>query len=222
MKKPKLKEGGIKLLYDARFLKLYGLEYDNTTHGYLEVSRRNADELIALKGDEEMKQALPDAITCIVILKIAGQEPKLCLQGEFRYPAGRFLLSPPAGLIDAADRKSPEPMVTAARREIREEIGLELTDEDRVFVAAPFFYSSPGMTDEANGIVCAVAERSVMPALSDAGSEGIECFQNYYLVDRAEALDMIRSCRDRDGAFFSVYTWCALVYFVSGAWEEAE
>jgi ADP-ribose pyrophosphatase len=219
MDRPKLKEGGVKLLYDARFLKLYGLEYDSTPHGYLEASRRSIDERAALKSDEEMRNALPDAVTCIVILKIKGQEPKLCLQDEFRYPAGRFLLSPPAGLIDRADRESPDPMVTAARREIREEIGLELKPTDRVFVAAPFFYSSPGMTDEANGMVCAVAELDEPPCLNSDGAEGIECFQNYYLIDRAEALEMIRSCRDRSGAFFSVYTWCALAYFVSGAWE---
>ena len=77
------------------------------------------------------------------------------------------------------------------------------------------------MTDEANGMVCAVAELDEDPSLNSDGAEGIECFQNYYLIGRDEALDMIKSCRDRDGAFFSVYTWCALVYFASGAWEEA-
>ncbi len=219
MDTPKLKEGGIKLLYDARFLKLYGLDYDNTPHGYLEVSRRAPEELVALKGCEEMKDSLPDAITCIVIIRLPGQEPKLLLQDEFRYPAGRFLLSPPAGLIDRADRGTAEPMITAAKREIREEIGLELKETDRVFVAAPFFYSSPGMTDEANGMVCAVAELDSIEGLSSDGAEGIECFRNYYLIGRDEAREMIRSCRDRQGDFFSVYTWCALVYFESGAWE---
>ena len=77
---------------------------------------------MAIKSEEDFKKALPDAATCALILVIKG-EPKLLLHYEYRYPAGQFLLSPPAGLIDPEDTTNENPLLITAKREIKEETG---------------------------------------------------------------------------------------------------
>ena len=74
--------------------------------------------------DEEFKKMLPDAVSCVVVLKQKGKEDRLLLNYEYRYPAGRFLLSVPAGLLDPEDKDCEDPLITAAKREIKEETGL--------------------------------------------------------------------------------------------------
>ena len=67
------------------------------------------------------------------------------LSYEFRYPAGQYLLSVPAGLIDEEDREKPDVLVSTAIREIREETGLEVRDTDTVRVVNPLVFSTPGL-----------------------------------------------------------------------------
>ena len=118
LNKPTFSDENIKSLYDARFLRLYDLQYKEGAH-YYDVSRRESSSLVARKSDEEFKTMLPDAVTIAVIVKIADDEPKLLLNYEYRYPVGQYLLSPIAGLIDPADRSKDDPLIEAAKREIR-------------------------------------------------------------------------------------------------------
>ena len=96
----------------------------------------------------------------------------LLLSREYRYPAGRFLLSVPAGLIDAKDREADQPLFSAARRELREETGITLTDEDELTVLNPFLYSSPGMTDESNALIGIRVRHADLSLLDQSGAEG--------------------------------------------------
>ena len=96
--KPEIKKENVKPLFESKFICVFDLQYEEGKH-YLDATRRTADNLMAIKTTEEFKQALPDAVTCVVILNIEGKEPKLLLDYEYRYPAGQFLLSPPAGLL---------------------------------------------------------------------------------------------------------------------------
>jgi len=70
----------------------------------------------------------------------------------YRYPAGQYLLSPPAGLIDSEELNKESPILVTARRELMEETGLELSETDELFVISPFLFSTPGMTDESNAL----------------------------------------------------------------------
>jgi ADP-ribose pyrophosphatase len=102
MEKPIIRKENIETLMESRFIKVFDLQYAPGKH-YYDASRRPLDNLVAHKSDEEFKAMLPDAVSCFVILKIANDAPKLLTSYEYRYPAGQFLLSPPAGLIDPED-----------------------------------------------------------------------------------------------------------------------
>lgn len=216
--KPELKKEQVKPLFESRFIKVYDLQYAEGKH-YYDATRRPADDLMAIKSNEEFKQALPDAVTCVVILTKGEEEPTLLLSYEYRYPAGQFLLSPPAGLLDPEDKETASPLLATAKREIQEETGLTLTETDRLFSISPLLFSSPGMTDESNALVCAVVEVTDTASLSQKGAVGSECFNGFELITKDAARKLLADGRDKNGLFYSVYTWAALMYFVSDLWK---
>lgn len=214
MKRPEIIKDKIDQIYYNKYLKMYSMDFDNGAF-YLQCSRRDREDLVVLKNEEEYRSMTADAVTIVLVVKTPGEEPRLYLEHEYRYPTGHFLLSPPAGLIDPKDLEEEEPLIAAAKREIKEETGIVIKDTDDIYVVSPLFFSSPGMTDESNAIVCAVAELPDLSSLTDKFSEATECFDGYSLVTRAEAQRFIRECRDENGMFFSMFTWGVLLYFVS-------
>lgn len=214
-----IRKEDIKAVFDSPYIKVADIQYAPGRH-YYDATRREMEELIAVKSDEEFRAMLPDAVSCIVILQTPGEEPKLLLSYEFRYPAGRYLLSVPAGLIDKEDETEPDPIRRATVREIKEETGLDVTEKDLVFTVNPLVFSTPGMTDESNALVCAVLESPDLSALSQEGAVGSEQFDGFALLTKEDALKVLREGRDGRGNFYPIYTWAALSYFVSGAWRE--
>lgn len=214
MKEPTISKDKIDVLYDNKYLSLYGMNCSNGSY-YLEASRRRKDDLVVLHKDEEYDKMLPDAVTCVLVLRVNGSEPLLYMEREFRYPTAHFLLSPPAGLIDKGDGANGEDArIVAAKREIKEETGIEVKDSDKIKVVSPLFFSSPGMTDESNAIVAAEVELSDLSSLSTSGAEGTECFGDYALLSKSQVKELIKTCRDTEGHFFSVFTWAIMLYFV--------
>jgi ADP-ribose pyrophosphatase len=219
MEKPRLTMDGVKQLLATRFINVFDLQYEPGKH-YYNATRSKAENLVALKSDKEFQEMTPDAVSCFVIVEVKGEEPKLLLSYEFRYPTGQFLLSPPAGLIDPEDREAEAPALLAAKREILEETGLTVTEKDRIRLVNPLLFSSPGMTDESNALACAVIAMDSFDGVDRSGAVGTELFCGYELYTEADARRILREGRDDNGNFFSVYTWCALMYFVSGLWKE--
>ena len=216
--KPTIKKENVKPLFDSKFIKVFDLQYEEGKH-YYDATRRSLDRIAALKSSEEFRAMLPDAVTCVVILNIKDEEPKLLLSKEYRYPAGQFLLSPPAGLLDPEDAGTENPILTAAKREINEETGLTITEKDCLFVINPLLFSSPGMTDESNALACAVVRLEDKSGLSQDGAVGSECFDGFELLSKEEAMEILKNGKDKDGIFYSVYTYCCLMYFVSDLWR---
>lgn len=216
--KPTIKKENVKPLFDSKFIKVFDLQYEEGKH-YYDATRRSLDRIAAVKSDEEFRTMLPDAVTCVVILSINEEEPKLLLSKEYRYPAGQFLLSPPAGLLDPEDADTENPILTAAKREIKEETGLTITEKDSLFVINPLLFSSPGMTDESNALACAVVRLEDKSVLSQDGAVGSECFDGFELLSKQEAMEILKSGKDKNGIFYSVYTYCCLMYFVSDLWR---
>ena len=124
--RPKITKQNIKTLLETKFIKVFDLQYAEGRH-YYNATRRSADDLVAVKSTEEFQNMLPDAVSCITIWNPSNGEPKLLLNREFRYPAGQFLLSVPAGLIDPADKVEDEPLLVTAKRELKEETGMDAT-----------------------------------------------------------------------------------------------
>ena len=216
--KPTIKKENVKPLFDSKFIKVFDLQYEEGKH-YYDATRRSLDRIAALKSSEEFRAMLPDAVTCVVILNIKDEEPKLLLSKEYRYPAGQFLLSPPAGLLDPEDAGTENPILTAVKRELKEETGLTITEKDSLFVINPLLFSSPGMTDESNALACAVVRLEDKSGLSQDGAVGSECFDGFELLSKEEAMEILKNGKDKDGVFYSVYTYCCLMYFVSDLWR---
>lgn len=216
--KPTIKKENVKPLFDSKFIKVFDLQYEAGKH-YYDATRRSLDRIAALKSSEEFRVMLPDAVTCVVILNIKDEEPKLLLSKEYRYPAGQFLLSPPAGLLDPEDAGTENPILTAAKRELKEETGLTITEKESLFVINPLLFSSPGMTDESNALACAVVRLEDKSGLSQDGAVGSECFDGFELLSKEEAMEILKNGKDKDGVFYSVYTYCCLMYFVSDLWR---
>lgn len=214
MKNPEISEDKIETLYHNKYLKLYGMHWDNGAF-YLQASRREKEDLTVLKKEEDYKEMVADAVTIALVIRTPGEEPRIYMEHEFRYPTGQFLLSPPAGLIDPADKETGSPLIAAAKREIREETGIEVKDSDTVYVVSDLFFSSPGMTDESNGIVCAVVDLPDLSCATDAFSESTECFDGYSLYTVSEAKELVKKCRDENGKFMSVFTWAILLFFIT-------
>lgn len=216
--KPIIKKENIKSLFESKFIKVFDLQYEEGKH-YYDASRRQLDQLVAIKSEEEFRAILPDAVTCVVILNIKDEEPKLLLSREYRYPTGQFLLSPPAGLLDPEDADTENPILTAAKREIKEETGLTIAEKDSLFIINPVLFSSPGLTDESNALACAVIQLGNVSDLSQDSAVGSECFDGFELLSKHEATEILKNGTDRYGIFYSVYTYCCLMYFVSDLWK---
>ena len=212
----KLTKDRVHNAYESRFIKGFGMEYVAGKQ-YMNATRRNVDDLVALKSDEEFKSMLPDAVSCVVILN--GDEPKLLLTYEFRYPTGQYLLSVPAGLIDKSDEAEVDPIIVTAKRELKEETNIDLSEEDKIEIINPLLFSTPGMTDESNALVCVVISDAQSLQLSQEGAVGTECFDGFVTLTRGDAERILKQGKDDKGIFYSVYTWAALMYFVSGMWK---
>ena len=172
---------------------------------------------------------IPDAVSCFVIVDNGMyDEPRLLLSREYRYPTGQFLLSVPAGLIDAGDAGSQEtlggkelsPCEKAAVREIKEETGITLSDKDEIKTVNPLVFSTPGMTDESNALVSVVIKSDIADQLSQDGAEGSELFDGFEILTKEEARKILKQGVDNNGIFYSVYTCIALMYYVSDMWKE--
>jgi hypothetical protein len=59
-----------------------------------------------------------------------------------------------------------------------------------------------------------------MSAINDRNTEGTELFDGYRFLNREEALKCIAEGKDEHGFRYSVQTWQALLYFVSGLWRK--
>ena len=216
-KRAGLKRDNVEELLDKKFLKLYDFHYTPEQHYYV-TSRHAKDDLTALRAGEAFQHMYPDAVSCVVIIKCKGKEPLLCLTKEMRFPIGQFLLGVPAGLLDPEDLQESDPVFMAAKRELREEIGIVWTDADEIKCINPLLFSSPGMTDESNAMVQITLNRDTMPELSSDGAVGGESFGDFVLVNREEARRILLNGRDDEGLYYSVYTWIALTCFVTEIW----
>ena len=203
----------IETLYESRFLNMFDLQYADGRH-YYEATRRSKDSLVLKKKDAEFRSMLPDAVTIAVVLHLPGNETRLLMSYEYRYPVGQFLLSPVAGLLDPEDHSGPDPLVSAAIREIRE-TGLTVKEADKVYVLNPCAFSSPGMTDESNAFLCAELTLDSLDALNQDGAEGSELFNGFELLDRQRAQEIFRTGWDEQGNFYSLAAWMVLSIFLS-------
>ena len=213
MDKPDMIKENVDTLCETKFLKLYDYRYLEGKHYYCS-SRRKTEDLVAIKSDETFKTMLPDAVTIAVVLHLPNEKPKLLLSYEYRYPVGRFLLSPIAGLLDPEDSECDDPLRSGAVREIFEETGIKVSENDKITILNPCAFSTPGMTDESNAFLSADITIPDTSMINQTGAVGSELFNGFELVSVDEAKEIYNSGKDKYGNTFSLATWAVLGWFV--------
>ena len=213
MDKPDMIKENVDTLCETKFLKLYDYRYLEGKHYYCS-SRRKTEDLVAIKSDETFKTMLPDAVTIAVVLHLPNEKPKLLLSYEYRYPVGRFLLSPIAGLLDPEDSECDDPLRSGAVREIFEETGIKVSENDKITILNPCAFSTPGMTDESNAFLSADITLPDTSMLNQTGAVGAELFNGFELVSVDEAKEIYKFGKDKYGNTFSLATWAVLGWFV--------
>ena len=201
----------VETLLETKFVNVFDFRHAPGRHYYV-ATRRKRGNLVAETSDEAFEAMIPDAVSCCVVWHEEGEEPRIVLNQEYRYPLGQYVTSVPAGLIDPEDRglSREDAIFTAARREIHEEIGLTLTERDSFRMVNPCMFSSPGLTDESNAMIRVDLYGHRREELTQGNAEGTEKFDGFLFLTRDEARKMMREGR------ISVYTWIGLAEFVRG------
>lgn len=151
------KTGQPQRLSDCKWLNLFQIDYvtaKGKAGSWIFASRKQQPQ----PGPEPIR---PDAVVIIPLLK-AGRKQQLVAIKEFRVPLGDYEHGFPAGLYD-----HNETAEEVARRELKEETGLDLT---KVLYEGPPVASSAGLSDEA--VVYVVCQCTGQ--ISYAGNEGTE------------------------------------------------
>lgn len=148
-----MKWRGIQKKEEGAFITRYDVTYETVDHQekvYEMISRnRNIRTQAELRGDR------PDAV---VIIATDERDEHILISREFRLAAGCFVYNFPAGLIDPGEEAEE-----SARRELREETGLELYEiTDKIGLS----YSAVGFSNEMNVVVTGRARGEFQPSTS--------------------------------------------------------
>jgi ADP-ribose pyrophosphatase len=130
---------GADKLTNLKWLNMFNVDYidqDGRHRSWQIASRSKSPKCITRKFN------MPDAV---VIVPFHTAENKVVIIKEYRVPLADYEYGFPAGLIDEG-----ETIEQAARRELKEETGLDVT---RFSGISPSIYSSAGMSDESVAMV---------------------------------------------------------------------
>lgn len=137
--------------------------------------------------------SVPDAV---VIVPFHSERKKMVLTREYRIPLGDYEYGFPAGLVD-----NGESIEAAARRELKEETGLDVT---RFLKISQPVYSSAGMTDESVAMVY-VECAGQLSVEKNTDSEEIEVI----LASQPQARELIQNPKLK----FDAKAWLVLSNF---------
>jgi ADP-ribose pyrophosphatase len=129
-----------------------------------------------------------DAVVIVPILLGKGRaRPRLVMLREYRAPVGDYIYAFPAGLGEEG-----ETLEAVARRELKEETGLDLVEVKHV---SPPVYSSAGMTDESAVMVFVTAKGATGYKATPEAAEEFETL----LLDYRQVCELCNSPARIDG-----------------------
>ncbi len=161
----------ISKVFDGNYITRFDIEYEteNGAQKTYEIVSRSSE----LSGFDDLHDNKTEAVVMIVHDK-TGE--KLLLNREYRMAVGEWVYNFPAGLIDEGESISE-----AARRELYEETGLDLTAVSEVWKES---YSAVGMSNEKSVVVLGTAEGDIRSSDSDME----EIFAGWYTKSEVQSL----------------------------------
>lgn len=124
---------------------------------------------------------------CVAILAVTDDH-RVILTEQYRPPVGRSVIELPAGLAGDIPLQEDEPLLVAAKRELKEETGYEAKHWTTLLEGT----SSAGMTDELVTIFYATG----LVKMTEGGGTHGEDIRIHYVHQS----DVVKWCRDRQAA----------------------
>ena len=134
----------LKQIHQGKFLSYYVATFLNKENHIKEYEFISRDPCLT---KESFGNNVPAGVGLVPFNKT---KDKILLQREFRLATNKFIYNFPAGLIDEGESAED-----AAKRELKEETGLDLVSIEAVL---PPSYASPGTSDEQMKIVICTCE----------------------------------------------------------------
>jgi len=192
MEKPKARIIAAESLADSGWLRLFKVDYHIAEHGARSwVVATRSERPRCITGRFEA----PDAV---IIVAYHVPTSKIVVTREYRVALADYEYGFPAGLVEAG-----ESVENAARRELREETGLEAK---RVLKTSPCLYSSAGITDESMTLVYAECDGEP----SAGGNETSEIIEVLFVSPHEAG----RLCLD-PALKFDAKAWLVLSHFAA-------
>ncbi|CAK7006258.1 MAG: hypothetical protein PEPC_00245 [Peptostreptococcus russellii] len=183
-------------VYNSKFLNVFEIFYETKLGNqkkWIVASRKNLNSYKKMLFKEESIK-----IDAVLIAAIDESRGSLVLIKEFRMPINDYVYSLPAGLIYEG-----EDIYVAAKREMKEETGLELYDIDENSSCKKSF-ASVGMSDESLALVYGKARGEVSTELQEES----EIIESIY-VNKKMAEELLSSDVNID-----IKAWLVLKEFV--------
>ena len=148
-----MKFNKIEKIHQGSFISRYDLTYtseDNKKKVY-EIISRNKE----LNTIDDLRNSKTDGVV-LILTDISGEH--ILLNREYRMSVAGFIYNFPAGLIDPGETAK-----TAAKRELKEETGLDLLEIDDQLNDS---YSAIGFSNETNAVIIGKAGGTFAPSTS--------------------------------------------------------
>ncbi len=187
---------GIVKKVEGKFTALYNLIYEN------KVGSEKVYEMISYDKNMTMENNIYERSANSVVLMVFNRDKtKILLNKEFRLAVNHLVYNTPAGLID-----KDEDYIEAAKRELKEETGLDIVEIIKVL---PPCFSAVGLSNDKTVCIFCIAEGDINSEQSGEDEE-IEPIW----VDKKEALSILE---DSSG-FIAARTQMLLYFWIN--WRE--
>ena len=141
----------IKKIHEGKFLSYYVADYENKEGNIKSYEFISRDKNLTM---EKFGKSVPIGVG---LATLSTDKSKILLQKEFRLSTNNWVYNFPGGLIDAGENAKE-----AAKRELKEETGLDLVNIEAVLPAA---FVSPATSDEVMQVVICTVQGTIKESI---------------------------------------------------------